>query len=73
MIGYRCWTCFGEGVIVRRDCYGKKRVIKCPQCEDRRLIREYKESEREAEEARKQPIAKKHTQRASRTSDKPDK
>ena len=44
--GNSCWVCCGEGVEVRRTPYGK-RVVKCPACEERRLVREYKERERQ--------------------------
>jgi hypothetical protein len=43
-----CFRCCNEGCVVVRTAYGKK-VVPCPACEDRRLIREYKER------ARKEP------------------
>jgi NAD-dependent SIR2 family protein deacetylase len=45
---HRCWTCFGEGYVVKVSPHtGRKTVVPCPACEDRRLIREHKEKLRE--------------------------
>ena len=52
----RCWNCFGDGFVVRRGRYGK-RVVPCPSCENRRLIREHKERLAREEESATPPQA----------------
>lgn len=39
----KCWTCCGEGYVIRKTERFGKIVVKCPQCENRRLILEHKE------------------------------
>jgi len=45
-----CWTCGGEGVIVKTHYLRCRAVVPCPACRDRQLIREYKERERKERE-----------------------